>query len=44
MNDSGRPMGFLVRGLLEPQEPYYCTLGQNFVEAHEIKMKSEVVV
>ena len=36
MNDNGRPIGFPDGGFPEPQGPYYCAVGQHFVEGREI--------
>ena len=36
MNDSDRPIGFPAGGFPEPQGPYYCAVGQHFVEGRDI--------
>ena len=35
MNDSGRPIGFPAGGYPEPQGPYYCAVGNQFVAGRE---------
>lgn len=36
MNDSGRPIGFPTGGYPEPQGPYYCAVGYQFVAGRDI--------